>query len=61
MSSGKGMKGEPKLASIRSLLVRNTGTPTGGDPYGVGAIVVVVGVTPHQGDGKAVHRAKGGR
>ncbi len=55
------MKGEPKLAWKRLLLVRNTGTLNPRERYGVGAIVVVVGVTPHQGDGKAVHRAKGGR
>jgi len=30
----------------------------GGDAYGYGVPMVVVGVTPHQGDGNAGHRAK---
>jgi hypothetical protein len=30
-------------------------------PTGDGGPIVVVGVTPHQGDGSAVHRAKGAR
>jgi hypothetical protein len=30
-------------------------------PIGDGGPVVVVGVTPHQGDGSTVHRAKGAR
>jgi hypothetical protein len=38
--------------------VRNTGWPKQGDLYGHGVLVVVVGVTPHRGDGNAVHRAK---
>jgi hypothetical protein len=38
--------------------IRNAGWPTGGDAYGHGILVVVVGVTPHQGDGNAVRRAK---
>ncbi len=38
--------------------IRNAGWPTGGDAYGHGVLVVVVGVTSHQGDGNAVHRAK---
>ncbi|MCP3676598.1 MAG: hypothetical protein GY721_03110 [Deltaproteobacteria bacterium] len=33
------------------------GSPTGGDPYGDGVLVVVDGVTSIQGDGNAVHRA----
>ena len=30
-------------------LVRKAGWPTGGDAYGHGVLMVVVGVTPHQG------------
>jgi hypothetical protein len=41
--------------------VRNAGWPTGREPHGHGASVVVVGVTPYQGDGNAGYRAKGGR
>ena len=37
------------------------GSPTEGDLYGDGAIIVVVGVTSHQGDGNTVYRAKDGR
>lgn len=37
---------------------RNSGTPTGGDAYGVGVLVVVVGLRPTRGNGKAVYRAK---
>jgi len=37
------------------------GWPTGREPYGHGAAIVVVGVTPHQGAGSTAHRAKGGR
>lgn len=29
--------------------VRKTGWPTGGDVYGHGVLIVVVGVTPHRG------------
>jgi hypothetical protein len=32
--------------------------PNPRERYGIGVAVVVVGVTPHQGDGSAVHRAK---
>ena len=38
--------------------IRKTGWPTGGDAYGHGVLMVVVGVTPHQGDGNADYRAK---
>ena len=38
--------------------VRNTGSPTGRESYGDGVPMVVVGVTPHQGDGNADYRAK---
>ncbi len=41
--------------------VRNTGLPTGCESYGNGVLVVVVGVTPHQGNGNADYRAKGDR
>jgi hypothetical protein len=51
------MNGVP--TSVRYVSsVRNMGWPTGGDAYGHRVLMVVVGVTPHQGDGKAVHRAK---
>jgi hypothetical protein len=38
--------------------VRNAGWPTGRESYGHGVLMVVDGVTPIQGDGNAVHRAK---
>ncbi len=38
--------------------IRNAGWPTGGDAYGHLSLMVVVGVTSHQGDGNAVRRAK---
>ena len=38
--------------------IRKAGWPTGGDAYGHGVPIVVVGVTSYQGDGNAVHRAK---
>ena len=38
--------------------VRNAGSPTCREAYGDGVPMVVVGVTPYQGDGNAVHRAK---
>jgi len=41
--------------------VRNAGWPTGREPHGHGASIVVVGVTSYQGDGNAEYRAKGGR
>ena len=34
------------------------GSPTSREGYGDGVLIVVVGVTPHQGDGRADHRAK---
>ncbi len=37
--------------------IRKAGWPTGGDAYGHRVLVVVVGVTPHLGDGNAVYRA----
>jgi hypothetical protein len=38
--------------------IRKAGWPTGGDAYGHRVPMVVVGVTPHQGDGNADYRAK---
>jgi group II intron reverse transcriptase/maturase len=35
------------------------GWPTGREPYGHGAAIVVVGVTPHQGAGNTVHMGEG--
>jgi hypothetical protein len=40
---------------------RNAGWPTEREFYGHGVIIVVVGVTPHQGDGNTECRAKGDR
>jgi hypothetical protein len=40
---------------------RNSGWPTGREPYGYGVSVVVAGVTTCHGDGNAVYRAKGHR
>jgi hypothetical protein len=40
------------------VCIRKAGWPTGGDAYGHGVLMVVDGVTPIQGDGNAVRRAK---
>jgi hypothetical protein len=37
------------------------GIAYGRESYGDGVPIVVVGVTPHQGDGNAARRAKGNR
>ena len=50
----------PKSRYIRAAGT-NVGSPTGREPHGDGVPIVVVRVTPHQGDGKAVRRAKGHR
>jgi len=57
MRRRKGMKETPKSIYYVSI-VRNMGSPTGREFYGDGVLIVVVGVTPHQGDGRADHRAK---
>jgi hypothetical protein len=51
------MSDVPTLA-YNVYCIRKAGWPTGGDAYGHRVLIVVVGVTPHQGDGNAVHRAK---
>lgn len=53
----KGMKGAPKSICYVSI-VRNMGLPKGRESYGNGVLIVVVEVTPHQGDGRADYRAK---
>ncbi len=55
--SGKDMNGVP-TSDCKVSPVRNTGWPTGGDPYGHRVLVVVGGVPPSKGDGEAVHRAE---
>ena len=57
MNKGKDMNGLP-TSVYHVAFVRNTGWPTGRESYGHRVLIVVVGVTPHQGDGSAVHRAK---
>ena len=57
MRKSKGMSETPKSNYYVSI-VRNMGLPKWGDPYGDGILIVVVGVTPYQGDGRADHRAK---
>ena len=57
MRRSKGIKETPKLIYYVSI-VRNMGSPTGRESYGDGVLIVVVGVTPHQGDGRADHRTK---
>ena len=53
---GKGMNEVPtSVYYVRDI--RNSGWPTGRESYGHAVLVVVVGVTSHQGDGNAVHRA----
>ena len=57
MRRSKGVKGAPK--SIYDVSIeRNMGLPTGRQSYGNGALIVVVGVSPHQGNGRADYRAK---
>jgi hypothetical protein len=54
---GKGMSEVPKVVyDVHGI--RKAGWPTGRESYGHGVLMVVVGVTPHRGDGNAVHRAK---
>ena len=57
MRSEKGICGVPTFVYHVSS-VRNTGSPTGRESYGDRVLVVVGGVTPTQGDGRAVRRAK---
>ena len=60
MSRRKDISGAPKSVYHVSF-VRNTGWPTGRESYGHRVLIVVVGVTSHQGDGNTVRRAKQGR
>jgi hypothetical protein len=39
----------------------NVGSPTGREPYGDGGLVVVVGVTPHQGRRESRLQGEGGQ
>ena len=57
MRISKGISETPKSVWNVSI-ARNTGSPTSREGYGDGVLIVVVGVTPHQGDGRADHRAK---
>jgi len=57
MNKGKDMSGVPTLV-YDVAFVRNAGWSTGRESYGHRVLIVVVGVTPHQGDDNAVHRAK---
>ncbi len=57
---GKGMSGVPTVI-YNVQRVRNMGLPTGRESYGNGVPIVVDGVTPIQGDGNAVYRAKWNR
>ena len=57
MSRSKDMNGVP--TSVYDVaFVRKAGWPTGRESYGHGVLMVVDGVTPIQGDGNAVYRAK---
>ena len=49
MNLFKDMSGKPTLLYDVAQL-RNTGLPTGREPYGDGVLIVVVGVTPHPGE-----------
>ena len=57
MRRSKGMSKAPK-SFYDVFIVRNMGSPTGRESYGDGVLVVVDGVTPIQGDGRADRRAK---
>jgi len=57
MQSHNGTNGSPK--SVAKKHVRNTGLPTGREPYGNGATIVVVGVTPHQGSWESQLQGEG--
>ena len=39
-------------------IIRNMGSPKSCEGYGDGVLIVVVGVMPHQGDGKSDYKAK---
>ncbi len=58
MRKSKGMNKAPKSIYITFKLYGTWDGLRGREPYGHGVLIVVVGVTPHQGDGNAVHRAK---
>ena len=57
MRISKGINKAPKSVYNVSI-ARNMGSPESREGYGDGVLIVVVGVTPHQGDGRADHRAK---
>jgi hypothetical protein len=44
---------------INVYLVRNTGWPTGREPYGHGVPIVVVGVTTYQGERESRSQGEG--
>ena len=57
---GKGMNGIPTvICDVHD--VRNSGTPTGRESYGVGVLVVVGGVTPTQGERESRSQGKAGQ
>ena len=57
MRRSKGMSEAPKSNYYVSI-VRNMGLPKSRERYGNGVLIVLVGVTSYQGDGKADHRGK---
>ena len=56
----KEMSGAPKSRSTR-MAETNVGSPTGREPYGDGGLVVVVGVTAHQGGRESRPQGEGGQ
>jgi hypothetical protein len=47
------------LSPLQILLVRNTGFPKGRESYGNGASIIVVEVTPHQGERESRSQGEG--
>ncbi len=60
MRGFKEMSGTPKSCSIR-MAETNVGSPKGREPYGDGGPVVVVRVTPHQGERESRSQGEGGQ
>jgi hypothetical protein len=56
----EGIEGDEKDAYVTLLrtIGTNVGSPTGREPYGDGVPIVVVGVTPHQGERESRSQGK---
>jgi hypothetical protein len=59
----EGIEGDEWAAYVTlfGMAETNVGSPTGREPYGDGGLVVVVGVTPHQGGRESRPQGEGGQ